>query len=159
MLPCCRVRQTAKFIIRMRGLSVNPNLQKIFIFEKDRSPARKFRKKPRSLLRRWGSRGRIFLLFSNKVKEEVMKQDMILILDLGSEANPRLAREIRAMGVYTEIHPHDISAEELEALPGVKGIILNGGAGSATSDDYHIKRLCSFVLLHVYEILFFTTKK
>ena len=56
-----------------------------------------------------------------------MKQDMILILDLGSEANPRLALEIRAMGVYTEIHPHDISAVELEALPGVKGIILNGG--------------------------------
>ena len=53
-----------------------------------------------------------------------MKQDMILILDLGSEANPRLAREIRAMGVYTEIHPHDISAVELEALPGVKGIIF-----------------------------------
>ncbi len=56
-----------------------------------------------------------------------MKQDMILILDLGSEENPRLAREIRAMGVYTEIHPHDISAAELAALPGVKGIILNGG--------------------------------
>ena len=56
-----------------------------------------------------------------------MKQDMILILDLGSEENPRLAREIRAMGVYTEIHPHDISATELAALPGVKGIILNGG--------------------------------
>ena len=44
-----------------------------------------------------------------------MKQDMILILDLGSEENPRLAREIRAMGVYTEIHPHDISAQELAA--------------------------------------------
>ena len=56
-----------------------------------------------------------------------MKQDMILILDLGSEENPRLAREIRAMGVYTEIHPHDITADELAALPGVKGIILNGG--------------------------------
>ena len=56
-----------------------------------------------------------------------MKQDMILILDLGSEENPRLAREIRAMGVYTEIHPHDISASELAALPNVKGIILNGG--------------------------------
>ena len=56
-----------------------------------------------------------------------MKQDMILILDLGSEENPRLAREIRAMGVYTEIHPHDISAQELSALPNVKGIILNGG--------------------------------
>ena len=34
-----------------------------------------------------------------------MKQDMILILDLGSEENPRLAREIRALGVYSEIHP------------------------------------------------------
>ena len=56
-----------------------------------------------------------------------MKQDMILILDLGSEENPKLAREIRALGVYTEIHPHDITAEELAQLPGVKGIILNGG--------------------------------
>jgi len=56
-----------------------------------------------------------------------MKQDMILILDLGSEENPRLAREIRAMGVYTEIHPHDLTAQELAALPNVKGIILNGG--------------------------------
>ncbi len=56
-----------------------------------------------------------------------MKQDMILILDLGSEENARLAREIRAMGVYTEIHAHDITAQELAALPNVKGIILNGG--------------------------------
>ena len=56
-----------------------------------------------------------------------MKQDMILILDLGSEENPRLAREIRALGVYSEIHPHDITADELAALPNVKGIILNGG--------------------------------
>lgn len=56
-----------------------------------------------------------------------MKQDMILILDLGSEENARLAREIRALGVYSEIHPHDITSKELNALPGVKGIILNGG--------------------------------
>ena len=56
-----------------------------------------------------------------------MKQDRILILDLGSEENPRLAREIRALGVYSEIYPHDLSKEQLEAMPGVKGIILNGG--------------------------------
>ena len=49
-----------------------------------------------------------------------MRQDMILILDLGSEENARLAREIRALGVYSEIHPHDITLEELEALPNVK---------------------------------------
>lgn len=46
-----------------------------------------------------------------------MKQDMIVILDLGSEENPRLAREIRALGVYSEIHPHDITLAELRALP------------------------------------------
>ncbi|MEG2137972.1 MAG: glutamine-hydrolyzing GMP synthase [Oscillospiraceae bacterium] len=56
-----------------------------------------------------------------------MKQDMILILDLGSEENPKIAREIRALGVYSEIHPHDITAADLAALPNVKGIILNGG--------------------------------
>ncbi len=56
-----------------------------------------------------------------------MKQNRILILDLGSEENPRLAREIRALGVYSEIYPHDLSKEQLEAMPGVKGIILNGG--------------------------------
>ncbi|MBE7058000.1 MAG: glutamine-hydrolyzing GMP synthase [Ruminococcaceae bacterium] len=56
-----------------------------------------------------------------------MKQDMILILDLGSEENPKIAREIRALGVYTEINAHDISAAELSQLPNVKGIILNGG--------------------------------
>ena len=56
-----------------------------------------------------------------------MKQDMIVILDLGSEENPRLAREVRALGVYSEIHPHDITLAELNALPNVKGVILNGG--------------------------------
>ena len=56
-----------------------------------------------------------------------MKQDMIVILDLGSSENTTLAREIRALGVYSEIYPHDITKEELQKLPNVKGIILNGG--------------------------------
>lgn len=56
-----------------------------------------------------------------------MKQDMIVILDLGSEENTRLAREIRELGVYSEIYPHDITKEELTNLPNVKGIIINGG--------------------------------
>ena len=56
-----------------------------------------------------------------------MQQDMIVILDLGSEQNTLIARDIRTLGVYTEIHPHDITAEQLKALPNVKGIILNGG--------------------------------
>ena len=53
-----------------------------------------------------------------------MKQDMIVILDLGSHENTVVARAIRALGVYSEIYPHDITAAELKALPNVKGIIM-----------------------------------
>jgi len=56
-----------------------------------------------------------------------MKQDMIVILDLGSTENTAVARKIRKMGVYSEIHPHDISPEELKKLENVRGLILNGG--------------------------------
>ena len=56
-----------------------------------------------------------------------MKQDLIVILDLGSTQNTVIAREICDLGVYSEIHPHDITAEELKAFDNVKGIILNGG--------------------------------
>ena len=56
-----------------------------------------------------------------------MKQDMIVVLDLGSTENTVVARQIRDLGVYSEIHPHDITPEELNALDNVKGIILNGG--------------------------------
>lgn len=56
-----------------------------------------------------------------------MKQDMIVILDLGSTENTVLARNIRDLGVYSEIHPHDITVEELKKLDNVRGIILNGG--------------------------------
>ena len=56
-----------------------------------------------------------------------MKQDMIVILDLGSHENTVVARAIRALGVYSEIYPHDITVDELKALPNVKGIIINGG--------------------------------
>ncbi len=56
-----------------------------------------------------------------------MKQDMIVILDMGSTENTVIARQIRSMGVYSEIHPHDITPSELKALENVKGIILSGG--------------------------------
>ena len=56
-----------------------------------------------------------------------MIQSMIAILDLGSTQSAQIAREIRALGVYSEIHPHDIAPEALKTLPGIAGIILNGG--------------------------------
>ena len=56
-----------------------------------------------------------------------MKQDLIVVLDLGSTRNTVVARAIRELGVYSEIHPHDITVDELKALKNVKGIVLNGG--------------------------------
>ena len=56
-----------------------------------------------------------------------MKQDMIAVLDLGSTKNTELARAIRGLGVYSEIYPHDITAEELGKAGNLKGIILYGG--------------------------------
>ena len=74
-----------------------------------------------------------------------MKQDMIVILDLGSHENTVVARAIRALGVYSEIYPHDITAEELKALPNVKGIIINGGPNNV------IDGIAIDVLPEVYE--------
>ena len=56
-----------------------------------------------------------------------MKRSLIAILDLGSTENARIAREVRAQGVYSEIFAHDIQPEALANVPGICGIILNGG--------------------------------
>ncbi len=56
-----------------------------------------------------------------------MKQDLIAVLDLGSEENSRLARGIRALGVYSEIYAHDITEPELKAISNLRGIVVNGG--------------------------------
>ena len=42
-----------------------------------------------------------------------MKQDMIVVLDLGSHENTVLARAIRSLGVYSEIYPHDLTLAQL----------------------------------------------
>ncbi len=64
-----------------------------------------------------------------------MKQDMIVILDLGSEKSAQIAREVRALGVYSEIHPNDLTAEQIAALPGVKGFIVNGGPNNVVDGE------------------------
>ncbi len=56
-----------------------------------------------------------------------MKQDMIVVLDLGSTRNTDVARAIRALGVYSEICNYDIRLEELKKMPNVRGIVANGG--------------------------------
>src|SRR5699024_1966306 len=53
-------------------------------------------------------------------------QDTILILDFGSPYNQELTRRIREVGVYSELHPHDMDIEDIKKL-NPKGIILSGG--------------------------------
>jgi len=64
-----------------------------------------------------------------------MKQDMIVVLDLGSHKNTRIARAIRALGVYSEIHPHDIAVEKLQSMENLKGIIINGGENNVVDGE------------------------
>src|ERR1700741_847215 len=50
----------------------------------------------------------------------------ILILDFGAQYTQLIARRIRELGVYCEIHPWDISDDEVRAFR-ARGIILSGG--------------------------------
>lgn len=56
-----------------------------------------------------------------------MARDMIAVLNLGSRENERLLKEIQSLGVDSILYPHNITAEELDKLPNLKGIIVNGG--------------------------------
>jgi GMP synthase (glutamine-hydrolysing) len=53
----------------------------------------------------------------------------ILILDFGSQYTQLIARRVRELGVYCEIHPWDISDADVAAFS-PKGIILSGGPES-----------------------------
>ena len=48
--------------------------------------------------------------------------------------NTVIAREICNLGVYSEIHSHDITVEELQALDYAKGIILYGSKNSVVGE-------------------------
>jgi len=64
-----------------------------------------------------------------------MNRSMIAIMDLGSTENAAVAREIRALGMYSEIFAHDIEPETLKNLPGVVGVIVNGGENNIVDGE------------------------
>ena len=51
------------------------------------------------------------------------QHDTIIVLDFGSQYNQLIARRIREFGVYSELHPHTITAEEIKEI-NPKGIIF-----------------------------------
>ncbi|PPE74790.1 GMP synthase (glutamine-hydrolyzing) [Solimonas fluminis] len=55
--------------------------------------------------------------------------DKILILDFGSQYTQLIARRVRELGVYCELHPWDMTDEDIRAFA-PKGVILSGGPES-----------------------------
>jgi len=55
--------------------------------------------------------------------------DKILILDFGSQYTQLIARRVRELGVYCELHPWDMSDADIRAFA-PKGVILSGGPES-----------------------------
>ena len=59
--------------------------------------------------------------------------DKILILDFGSQYTQLIARRLRELGVYCEIHPCTVRAEAIRAFA-PRGVILSGGPASVTAE-------------------------
>jgi GMP synthase (glutamine-hydrolysing) len=55
--------------------------------------------------------------------------DRVLVLDFGSQYNQLIARRVRELSVYSEIVPHDTTAEEVLSR-GARALILSGGPAS-----------------------------
>ena len=56
----------------------------------------------------------------------LIEQEKIVVLDYGSQYNQLITRTIREFGVYSELHAHTTTAEEIKNMNPV-GIILSGG--------------------------------
>lgn len=63
--------------------------------------------------------------------EQLTKRHRILILDFGSQYSQLIARNVREMGVYCELHPCTMRQEDIRAFAPA-GIILSGGPASVT---------------------------
>ncbi|MGY0694619.1 glutamine-hydrolyzing GMP synthase [Virgibacillus sp. FSP13] len=60
--------------------------------------------------------------------------EMILVLDFGSQYNQLITRRIREFGVYSELHSHKLTADEIKQM-NPKGIILSGGPHSVYDEN------------------------
>ena len=60
--------------------------------------------------------------------------DKILILDFGSQYTQLIARRVRELGVYCEIHPWDIGETDIRAFA-PKGIVLSGSPESTLDNN------------------------
>jgi GMP synthase (glutamine-hydrolysing) len=74
------------------------------------------------------------------VKALIKSQEKIVVLDFGSQYNQLITRRIREFGVYSELHPHTLTAAEMKKM-NPKGIILSGGPNSVYAENaFHCDR-------------------
>ena len=71
---------------------------------------------------------------TNNTNTASTQQEIILILDFGSQYTQLIARRIREQNVYCEIYPHTLPLSQIEAIA-PKGIILSGGPASVYETD------------------------
>ena len=64
----------------------------------------------------------------------VNSYDCLLIVDFGSQVTQLIARRLRELNVYCEIHPYQNVNEHLISQLSPKAIILSGGPDSVTRD-------------------------
>jgi GMP synthase (glutamine-hydrolysing) len=62
-------------------------------------------------------------------------QESILILDFGSQFTQLIARRVREMNVYCEIHPYNHAENAIASMEGIKGVILSGSPCSVHDKD------------------------
>ena len=58
-----------------------------------------------------------------------MNKELVLVIDFGGQYNQLIARRVRECNVYCEVHPYNLSVEEIKAM-NPKGIIFTGGPNS-----------------------------
>jgi GMP synthase (glutamine-hydrolysing) len=63
------------------------------------------------------------------ISEKATSQRPVLVVDFGAQYAQLIARRVREAGVYSEIVPHSITAEEV-AAKNPTGIVLSGGPSS-----------------------------
>lgn len=68
------------------------------------------------------------------VSPMLKEQKKIVVLDFGSQYNQLITRRIREIGVYSELHPHTITAEEIKEM-NATGIIFSGGPNSVYDEN------------------------
>ena len=64
----------------------------------------------------------------------VTPQQLVIVLDFGAQYGQLIARRVRDLGVYSEIVPCDITADEVRELA-PSAIILSGGPASVYAED------------------------